>query len=298
MKRVLAALSPEPRQVRVLLLWAMATCLLPMVIFVAIAFLQPSSRAGPQALPTAELWRESLGNIAFDPPTLRDLVKTAPDFNHGNWTVVTLPNSVELGASVDMPGNAPKARAWFRLIVPPDLVSREQSHGQLALMGNRVVGGPWSVWVNGELIHANLADWRMQWNTPLRVALPLNTKEVLLAVPYVESAGYAVGSLFIGPADVVDVAWQARNFWQADAPRAASLTAVLLFVMSLPLALGRPKEPVFRLLSATALVWGLTNLQYFYDFTGTGQLVKVVWCCHGPVGQLERRGHLAVCVGA
>jgi signal transduction histidine kinase len=97
-------------------------------------------------------------------------------------------------------------------------------------------------------------------------------KEVMVAVPYAEIQGYAVGSMFIGPADAIDIAWQSRNFWQADAPRAASLVALLLMLMSLHLAVARRKEPVFALLSANALIWAISNLQYFYDFTGQDRL--------------------------
>lgn len=274
MKRVLPVLSPKRGQVQTLLFWAIALFLLPMAVFVAVVLLQPQSRSSLQTLSNVALWLEPLGEVAFDPSYLQGLTRTEVDLMRADWAPVTLPNSIELGASVDLPVNAPKARAWFRLRLPPGLVAGTAKNGRLALMGNRVVGGPWAVWVNGKLVQANLADWRMQWNTPLRVVLPLGTQEILLAVPYVKSKGYAMGSLFVGPVDAIDAAWQARNFWQADAPRAASLTAVLLFVMSIPLALGRRREPVFFLLSLNALVWGVVNLQYFYDFTGQDELSK------------------------
>jgi signal transduction histidine kinase len=148
------------------------------------------------------------------------------------------------------------------------LQEMSKTHGRLGLMGNRVMGGPWAVWADGQLLQANLADWRIQWNTPLRVMLPLNVREVMISVPFAQAQGYAMGSMFMGPADAIDLAWAQRNFWQADVPRAASLIAVLLAFMSLHLAFARPQEPVYALLSANALIWAVANLQYFFDFTG------------------------------
>lgn len=271
MKRALSVFSPKSGDVQALLFWAIALFLTPMAVFVAVAILWPQAQPNLQTVSQAELWLEPLGNVEFDQPHLQELLKNKPDLAHVDWAPVNLPNSIELGSSVDLPVDAPKSRAWFRIQVPSELRDTAKS-GRLGLMGNRVVGGPWAVWVNGKLVRENLVNWRMQWNTPLRVMLPLDAKEILLAVPYIQTKGYAMGSLFIGPADGIDLAWQARNFWQADAPRAASLTAVLLFIMSLPLAFGRRQEPVYLLLSANILVLCLTNLQYFYDFTGQDKL--------------------------
>jgi signal transduction histidine kinase len=212
----------------------------------------------------------------FDDARLQTLVLTLPDFSHAIWQPASLPNSIELGTSVDLPPDCEKVRAWFKVTLPPHWANVAASHGRLAIMGNRVMGGPWAVYADGQLVQANLADWRMQWNTPLRVMLPpaspagtpLTPTEILIAIPFYKVKGYAMGSLFVGSADAVDQAWQARNFWQADAPRAASLVGLLLTLMSAQLALGRRKESVFALFSVNALLWSLINLQYFYDFTG------------------------------
>ena len=81
----------------------------------------------------------------------------------------------ELGAAVDLPPDAPKYRVWLRIPVPP----HEDGRGRLGLLGVRVMGGPWAVWADGQLQQANLSDWRIQWNVPLRSAVPLGAREVL-----------------------------------------------------------------------------------------------------------------------
>ena len=272
MKHVWPVFSPSPALAHRLLWWALGLFVLPLGLFVAVSMLQAPPHPEVLPLKSAELWLEPLGEVTFDTDYLPTMVQTAPDFSKAQWQTVALPNSIEMPSSFDLPANAPKVRAWFRLQVPAALRDPKHTHGRLGVMGNRIMGGPWAVWVDGKLLQANLADWRIQWNTPMRVMLPLDVTDVLIAVPYAQVQGYAMGSLFIGPADAIDMAWQARNFWQADAPRAASLIALLLMVMSMHLALGRRKEPVFALLSANALIWAIDNLQYFYDFTGQDSL--------------------------
>jgi signal transduction histidine kinase len=272
MKRVPPIFSPSPAQAQTLLRWALGLFVLPLALFVAVAMLQAPPPPQVLALRSAELWQEPLGRQVFDAARLKALVQTAPDFSQATWQPVSLPAHIELGASVDLPPDAPKLRAWFRVQVPSALSGSANASGRLGLMGNRVMGGPWAVWANGQLVQANLADWRMQWNTPMRVMLPPGATELLIAVPYAQAQGYAMGTLFVGPADAIDLAWQARNFWQADAPRAASVIALVMMLVSLQLALGRRREPVFALLTANALVWALVNLQYFYDFTGQDRL--------------------------
>ena len=282
MKRALQVLSPSPTQAQALLNWALALVALPLALFIAVAVLLPQPPKAVTPIQTAELWLEPLGQYPFDQAHLTPLVGSAPDFTQAVWQTVTLPNSAPLAASVDLPDDAPKVRAWFRLRIPPEFATSRDiaSSGRLGLMGNRVMGGPWAVWVDGHLVQANLADWRMQWNTPLRVMLPPLTANggtagtILIAVPFAQAQGYAMGSLFIGPADAIDGAWAARNFWGADLSRAATLVATVLMLATLQLALGRRKERIFVLLCANAAYWAVSNLQYFYDFTGQETLSR------------------------
>ena len=273
------ASSPNRTGSHRLLLWALGLFVLPLALFVAVALLLPSRGADVIRISSAQLWLEPLGNPVFDDAYFQNMVRDIPDFSKANWHTVSIPNSIKLGESIDLPDDAPKTRAWFKVQVPDELLKNSANHGRLGFMGNRVMGGPWAVYANGHLLQANLEDWRIQWNTPMRVMLPAPADEgrsavteFLIAVPFPQVKGYAMGSLYVGSADAVDAAWQTRNFWHADAPRAASIVAFLLMLLSLQLALGRRKELVFILLAANTLLMSIGNLQYFYDFTGQDRL--------------------------
>ena len=274
MKRVRPALSPDEVRAYRLTWWFAALFVLPIAALVIFALLQaPARQAQLHRVPTAELWVEPLGPQTFTGDYLTSLVATPPDFSKAVWQKVSLPNSIEMGASIDLPANAPKSRAWFRVQIPAELQDLRPGQGRVAVLGYRVMaGGPWSVWANGKLQHANMADWRIQWNRPLRVSLPLGTQEFWIAVPHAQVQGYAMGSLFLGPADVVDSAWMERNFWMSDAPKITAAVAALMLIVGVHLALSRRNEPVFALLALNALCWFVTNFQWTNDFTGQDSL--------------------------
>lgn len=259
-----------------MLWWAVGLVGLPLALFSWwIIFQAPSRLDELTRVQGVQVWQEPVGRLVFDQPGLQKLVRQPPDWAQMQWQPVTLPNFIELGNSVDLPPDAPKMRAWFRIPVPPEQAG-DLPHGRQGLLGMRVQsGGPWSVWADGRLIQANLSDWRIQWNVPLRVAIPLGTQEVFLAVPYAEPLGYAVGSLFVGPIDTVDTAWQERGFWYQTLPLLTAGVALLLMVVSFHLAWVRPQEHLFALLGANALVWSISCLQYAYDVTGQDTLT--VW---------------------
>lgn len=272
MKHVRPVFSPDLSQARRLLWWAFGVVGLPLALFSWWIILQAPSRLDELTrVQGVEVWHESVGAVVFDQPGVTALVQRAPDWQRMQWEPTALPSFIELGTSVDLPPDAPKMRAWFRVSIPPE----GSAHGRLALLGLRVQGGPWAIWADGQLIQANLADWRIQWNVPLRVTLPLGSREVLLAVPYAQPLGYSVGSLFVGPVDTVDSAWQERNFLYQELPRLMAFVALLLMLVSFHLAWSRPKEPMFALLGFNALVWSISCLQYAYDVTG--QDVLTVW---------------------
>lgn len=255
--------------------WAVGLVGLPLALFSWWVILQAPSRLDELTrVQGVEVWYESVGPVVFDQPGVTALVKRPPDWQRMQWAPTPLPSFIELGTSVDLPPDAPKMRAWFRIPIPPDLPGAVP-HGRQGLLGLRVQGGPWSVWVDGQLIQANLSDWRIQWNVPLRVAIPRGAQEVFLAVPYAQPLGYAVGSLFVGPIDTVDTAWQERGFWYQTLPLLTAGVAMLLMLVSFHLAWVRPQEHLFALLGANALVWSISCLQYAYDVTGQDTLT--VW---------------------
>jgi len=255
--------------------WAVALVALPLAFFVVWVVIQaPPSLPQLERVTQVHVWQEPLGTPLFDAPTLPSLVQRPPDLSKARWEAISLPHGLPLAASVELPPNAPKFRAWYRISLPPAAVVHPASQGRLALFGNRILGGPWALWVDGHLQQANLADWRIQWNVPLRAALPLGAREVLLAVPYAQPQGYAVSSLFVGPADEVDKAWRERNLWHQDAPRLTAFIALMLLLVALYLAVRRRSEPVFALLAVNALYWAVTSLQYIHDPTGQDDLSR------------------------
>lgn len=267
MKRAWPDFSAEAS--RHIVWWSSLLVALPLALFSWWTYLQfPSRLQQLTPLDRVEVWHEDLGRPVFRQDTVTDIVRTAPDWSAMQWAPARLPYVKELGASIDLPPDAPKRRVWLRLAVP----AHEAGVGRLGLLGTRVMGGPWALWVDGRLQQANLSDWRIQWNVPLRLALPLGAKEVLLAVPYAEPQGFAVGSLYAGPMDVVDTAWRERNFLHFEMARVMTAVALLMMVLSFQLALMRPQEPIFKLLGINGLVWGISCLQYFFDSTGQDSL--------------------------
>jgi hypothetical protein len=99
--------------------------------------------------------------------------------------------------------------------------------------------GAYTVWANGELVWANLQAWRIQWNNPLFVTLPLalsrpgSTVELLLALPFRDTQGYALGSLYVGSAPAPRPGFELRRFFQRGLPFIATGVGVLMGVLSL-----------------------------------------------------------------
>ncbi|MBL8389628.1 MAG: hypothetical protein JNK17_15550 [Hydrogenophaga sp.] len=269
MKRASSASLPEP-SLNERLVWRLTGLVaLPLVLFVWVSFLQYPSRLA-QLAPAqhVEVWHEDLGRVVFDQGTLTDLVRRPADTSGARWQPAVLPYFKELGASIDLPPDAPKRRVWVRIPIPP----HDERAGRLGLLVTRVQGGPWALWVDGRLQQANLSDWRIQWNVPLRLAIPLGASEVMLAVPYAEPQGFSVGSARLGSMDMVDSAWLERNLVHLELPRFMAVVAFLLALLSFQFAWSRPQEPIFRLLGANALVWTVSCIQFAFDTTGQDQL--------------------------
>ena len=259
--------------------WAFLCFVMPLVLFVVLALLLAQPTAQVTRIASVGLWQEPLSTVEFNANYFPQMLQTAPDMARTQWETISLPHSVALGPAVDISGTAPRMRAWFQVQVPPDLQPTQQAQARLAIMGNRLitggnVAGPWAVWADGQLIQTNLADWRISWNVPLRVTLPAGVKEVLVAMPYLQPQGFGMGSVFIGTVDDIDLLWNKRYLWQIEAPMAASLVALVLLIISLPLALGRRKEPMFALLAANVTIMGITNFQYIHEFTGFDTLSR------------------------
>lgn len=245
---------------------------LSLVVLAALVWPTPS----PDRVTGLERWVEPLPTTRFDRQGFAELARQLPDFataqaqTNTHWQPVTLPDVIELPATADVNDHTPMARVWFRfrLVIPPQ---GERADPAFAVYGTRMMGGAYAIWANGRLLHANLNDWPMQFNSPLYVTLPLEmttpgqSVEMLIAMPYRLNQGYAVGSLYAGPVDATANARDWRAFWQKVAPQAATWVMLLVGALSFHLWLARRQDNanlMLALLSAALLV---CNCQYFYN---------------------------------
>lgn len=260
---------------------------LPLSLFILFLAAMPQPSPTLTRINTADLWIEPLGQAEFLTPYLQTVAAQPPNFAQATWQPVALPNSIELPEYTDLPAKAPVARAWFRIHLPPEWrnppdPSAQSIYGGLGLMGNRIMGGPWAVWVNGQLVQTNLINWRASWNVPLRIPLPPIQKEdaapdILIAITYQPDNGYAMGSLFVGQMSAIDQAWKQRNFLYAGIANATGIIALALALISFQLTLGRPREPMYFLLFANAVIWLASGFQYTHDVADDGLAVWLSW---------------------
>jgi len=178
-----------------------------------------------------ERWIEPLQTTRFDRQGFADLARQLPDFatvqaqTNTQWQPVTLPDVIELPSASAVNDFTPMAQVWFRfrLLMPQRDAS---SNGAFAIFGKRMMGGAYAVWADGRLLHVNINDWPMQFNTPLYVTLPLEmtipgrSVEILISMPYRLTQGYAVGSVYAGPVEIVANSFDWRVIWQKRAPQA------------------------------------------------------------------------------
>lgn len=238
---------------------------LPLVVFAWVVVWQ--YRVTPHVQPLAEhaVWWEPLGQVEFTPDYLQQLAVRPPDFSAAQWTPAVSPATTPAQPTM----GTQKFRVWLRITPPEELVVQSAHEGRLAILINRIVcSGPWSAWAQGHLLQTNRADWGLQWNTPLRLVLPVDARTVYLGLPVIPTEGFAYGTALVGTADQIAMAWQNRDLWMTNLPRAASVVALLLALMTLPMTLQHRQDPVYALFTANALVWSATNLQYLYDITG------------------------------
>ncbi|WP_409524016.1 sensor histidine kinase [Nitrincola sp. MINF-07-Sa-05] len=242
-----------------------ALFLLPLGVYIGITVWQYRVTPNIQLADNLATWLEPLGEVDFTEDYLQQLTVRPTDFAAAHWTKSISPPV----AAAQVSSDTSKYRLWLRISIPENLVVQSQHEGRLSVLVNRVVGsGPWSAWSEEAHLQAARRDWGMQWNKPMRLMLPLGTREVYLSLPVIPSEGYAFGTISIGMADDINLAWEARNMWMADLPRSTSIVAILMALMTLPMALRHRHEKVYVLFSANSLVWCLTSLQYFHDHAG------------------------------
>jgi signal transduction histidine kinase len=250
----------------------------------------------PQRLPTgiapvpqAQRWLEPLSDITFDLQgfkhlTERDLASHTPPTLLApprGWQTVALPCVQELPTTTDRPSNA-SHRLWlrFKYVVP----SSQPGYVPVGLYITRLMagigGGAYSLWVNGSLVQTNEAQWRMQWNHPVLVSLPLKFSQpglvldIALGIPFQMEQGYAVGSISMGPLPWLSPYRQLREFAQITLPQVTLFVVVLMGLMSLNFWLNRRTEETHLLLWLSSIAWLVCNLQFVMDFDSNDLLSR------------------------
>lgn len=243
-------------------------------LVVVATLIWPSPGAAP--VTGLERWIEPLETTRFDRQGFADLTQHLPDFaavhaqTHTQWQAVTLPDVIELPATAEINEHTPMARVWyrFRMVIAPH---GEAVDAAYAVFGKRMMGGAYAVWANGRLLHANINDWPMQFNSPLYVTLPLEMTtpgqviEVLIAMPYRLNQGYAVGSIYAGPVPTMANARDWRVFWQKLAPQAATWVMMLVGALSLHLWWARKQDSANLNLALLSAAFFICNCQFFYN---------------------------------
>ena len=242
----------------------------PLCLYVAFLAIRAIDGPMPDRIEHVERWIEPLIGASYDTAGFAALARQRPDFADAQWTDVTLPDVEPIPPISETTANIPLARIWYRARYTPPADGRRLK--RLALHVTRIMGGAYEVWVNGKLIDLNLSDWRMQWNEPLFVKLPIDVGapgqpvDIELAVPYRTTQGYAIGSMYVGPVAAVERVHEMRVFWQNTLPKAAILITLLLGLLSLQYWFAERSERAYLMLAFCAIVWFLANSQYFGDF--------------------------------
>lgn len=267
--------------------WAMVLLGVPAALIIAWLLV-------PQALPSdvhpavaLQRWVEPLQGVpfnerGFEQLTRRDLNASQAPFlatSSKDWVLVQPPVVQALPVTTERPPDA-SHRLWLKFSVQVDATqARHEPVGiYIARLMSGLGGGYYSLWVNGELVHTNEAQWRLQWNRPILVELPLKysqpgaTLDLALGVPFQQSQGYAVGSILWGAGPQLARFQQLRDFAQQTIPQATVVVVALIGFMSLNFWLNRPQEDTHLVMWLSSVAWLISLLQFLVDFNEDGVL--------------------------
>jgi signal transduction histidine kinase len=219
-------------------------------------------------------WTEALPvNARFTQDYFNQLSKTPGDFATAEWKATSLPSAIELDTVSPLANGTPMARTWFKFNTA--LAQAVDASDPLVVYSNRAMGGPYSLWVNGELVFAQLDDWRMLWNKPVFIFIPnhltkAGTKlEILLALPHRTSLGYALGSTYIGPQSELQPYRNTRYLLQIGLPLAGMLMIAITGLFSLGIWFKRQHESGHLWLFLLAASVVACNFQFTHDISNS-----------------------------
>ena len=245
---------------------------LPLVIGLAY-LLWPQTQAHPTSvvrIQKAEMWLEPLpASATFSQAYFAKLGKQLSNFEQADWKVVSFPSVAELGTSEVLGENPSMARAWFKFSVPAP--QGADPSNPWMLYGTRAMGGPYSVWVNGQLVFANLDNWRMLWNKPIFIVVPEGARnsdkpvEILFALPHRVNLGYALGSLYVGNQSDLNSSNAVRSLLQVWLPLVSMLMIGVTGLFALGLWARRRQDSANLWLFLMAVSLIACNLQFTHD---------------------------------
>ncbi len=232
-----------------------------------------------QRVQNVQRWIEPLpATAAYNLAGFRDMVNAMPRPAAAVWTATNLPDWSEQPAFASNDPVEKLARAWFRFTytVPADAAPSDL----MAIYGTRIMGGAYSVWADGQLLDVKLDDWRMLWNHPVFVSLPPHLirpgkqVEIVLAIPYRVSQGYALGSLYAGKSYELLPKRNLREFFQHSLPVMGIILVAIMGALSFVMWLRRriEREHLWLALLSVSLV--VANLQFTHEISTNDALSK------------------------
>lgn len=249
---------------------------LPIALTILYFLFTPNSNNSYKKIENLQLWIEPLKTTRYDAEGFSQLIQNVPDFSVAHWKQIMLPNTIPLPASVDVTPSSPMARAWFNFKYT--LPSKVGLTPDFAIYGTRIMGGAYAVYINNELVYANLKEWRIQWNYPLYVNIPTSmikpntTLDIKIAVPYRIGQGYAVGSVYAGAGESLAVKKDTRNAFQTKFTQFSSLFMAIMGVMAFHFWLYRKNETSYLILVFASIAFAITNTQYFFEISNNETL--------------------------
>ena len=214
----------------------------------------------------AERWVETLPHMHYDSAFLAALAHQPLPRARAQWQRVALPEMVPHPARTSTGPNIEGRRAWLRIHYTPPADMRQQE--PLAIYVPRIEVGIYEIWANDKLVADNVDSWRMQWNRPLYERLPIEFSrartpiELMIAVPFRADDGYAISSIYVGPASAIAPYLSTRNFLQLTMPQVCSLVVLFMGLFSFQFWLTRRTETPHLLLALASIAWWVCNLQY------------------------------------
>lgn len=261
--------------------WAMVLLGVPAALIIAWLLVPRALPSDVQPAEVIQRWVEPLQGVPFNEGgfaqlTQRDLSASQASYlvpPSKDWEPVQPPVVQALPVTTERPPNA-SHRLWLRFSVQVDATQpRHEPVGiYIARLMSGLGGGYYSLWVNGELVHTNEAQWRLQWNRPILVELPLKYSQpgmrldLAVGVPFQQSQGYAVGSILLGAVPELARFQQLRDFAQQTIPQATVVVVALIGFMSLNFWLHRPQEETHLVMWLSSVAWLISLLQFLVDF--------------------------------